>query len=309
MDAASEAEWSALTYAHHRTAASAAAPGATFIGRMDNLARTLVGAALGRAVADRKVPGAALLGALAGNAPDWTELLVSPEAVAPRFGPPSPSPSPYLLYHRGITPSLIGPAAEIAALSALVGLALHWQARRTGARPAPWRWIVALIAATVASHLYLDWQGSYGLRPFLPWSSRWYYADWIAIVDPFFWIVPLVALAWGARRHWLPALGYVGALLGVTALVLWARRPLVAPRAAARCAGSRFTPGETPWRGATGPCRAASPTRPWCRPSPRRRGGASRSSRASSPRKSIPAEAACAYTCGTRATTPQAPWD
>jgi len=194
---------------------------------MDNFAHTLVGAALGRAVADRKVPGAALLGALAGNAPDWTELLVSPEAVAPRFGPPSPSP--YLLYHRGITHSLIGAVAEIAALSALVGLALHWQARRTGARPAPWRWIVALIAATVASHLYLDWQGSYGLRPFLPWSSRWYYADWIAIVDPFFWIVPLVALAWGARRHWLPALGYVGALLGVTALVLWARRPLVAP--------------------------------------------------------------------------------
>src|SRR5438034_1273933 len=89
---------------------------------MDNFAHTLVGAALGRAVADRKVPGAALLGALAGNAPDW-----------------------------------------------------------------------------------------------------------IAIVDPFFWIVPLVALAWGARRHWLPALGYVAALLGVTALVLWARRPLVAP--------------------------------------------------------------------------------
>src|SRR5205809_298859 len=48
MDAASEAEWSALTYAHHRTAASAAAPGATFIGRMDNLAQTLVGAALAR---------------------------------------------------------------------------------------------------------------------------------------------------------------------------------------------------------------------------------------------------------------------
>src|SRR5947208_2794982 len=57
MDAASEAEWSALTYAHHRTAASAAAPGATFIGRMDNLAQTLVGAALGRAVALDRGPG------------------------------------------------------------------------------------------------------------------------------------------------------------------------------------------------------------------------------------------------------------
>src|SRR6266704_1984577 len=138
MDAASEAEWSALTYAHHRTAASAAAPGATFIGRMDNLAQTLVGAALGRAVADRKVPGAALLGAL----------------------------------------------AEMAALSALAGLVLHWHARRTGTRPAPWRWVAALVVATVAGHLWLDWQGSYGVRPLLPWNTRWYSADWSAIVDP-----------------------------------------------------------------------------------------------------------------------------
>ena len=223
--AASEAEWSGLSYADPRTTASGAAPGATFIGRMDNLAHTLVGAALGRAVADRKVAGAALLGALAGNAPDWSELLVSPRALAP----PSEPHSSYLLYHRGITHSLLGAAVEIAALGALAGLALRWHARRTGARPAPWRWIAALVGATVASHLYLDWQGSYGLRPFLPWSGRWYYADWIAIVDPFFWIVPLVALAWGARRQWLPALGFLLVLLGITALVVWARGPIVAP--------------------------------------------------------------------------------
>src|SRR5438128_2515389 len=92
MDAASEAEWSALTYAHHRTAASAAAPGDSFIGRMDNLTQTLVGAALGRAVADRKVPGAALLGALAGNAPDCQALLCSPRALVPRSAPPPRSP-------------------------------------------------------------------------------------------------------------------------------------------------------------------------------------------------------------------------
>src|SRR5207247_8747078 len=117
-------------------------------------------------------------------------------------------------------PSVVGGVAGSAGLSALVGLALHWQARRTGARPAPWRWIVALIAATVASHLYLDWQGSYGLRPFLPWSSRWYYADWVAIVDPVFWLAPLVALLLGERRHWQPALVGLLTLGGVAWLVL-----------------------------------------------------------------------------------------
>src|SRR5206468_4034733 len=70
-------------------------------------------------------------------------------------------------------------------------------------------------------------QGSYGLRPFLPWSAQWYYGDWVAIVDPFFWVVPLVGLAWGARRHWAPALVYLVTLLGVTTLVLWRGHDLV----------------------------------------------------------------------------------
>jgi hypothetical protein len=80
--------------------------------------------------------------------------------------------------------------------------------------------VAACVAATVASHLYLDWQGSYGLRPFLPWSDRWFYADWVAIVDPLFWTLPLVGLALGARRHWRPALACALALAGVNALVL-----------------------------------------------------------------------------------------
>ena len=45
---------------------------------MDPLAHTLVGAALGRAVSDRRIPWAGLLGAIAGNAPDWTEPIVTP---------------------------------------------------------------------------------------------------------------------------------------------------------------------------------------------------------------------------------------
>src|SRR5207245_1779932 len=203
--------------------------------------------------------------------------------LAPPPPPQPPPPTSYLLYQGGITHSLLGAVAEMAALSALAGLVLHWHARRTGTRPAPWRWIAALVVATVAGHLWLDWQGSYGVRPLLPWNTRWYSADWIAIVDPFFWIVPLPALAWGARRHWLPALGSIVTLLGLIALV--------------------------GWRGAVGPCRAISRTRPWCGRLPRRRGAASRSSRAFWPRKSTPAGAGSGCTCGTLATTPWAPWN
>src|SRR5260370_27181281 len=147
---------------------------------MDKLAHTLVGAALGRAVADRKVPAAGWIGAIAGNAPDWTELL-GPANWAPRAGPG------YLVAHRGITHSVLGAAIEIAVLSGLVGLLLEWWARRhAGPRPS-WGWIVGCVAAAVASPLYLDLQGTYGLRPSLPGRGRWAYGDSVALVEPHIW--------------------------------------------------------------------------------------------------------------------------
>jgi len=182
---------------------------------MDNLAHTLVGAALGRAIAGHRIRGAGLVGAVAGNAPDWTELLAAPGVGPPRSG------LTYLEWHRGITHSLLGAAIEIAALTLLVGLGELWWSRRRGRPAAPWPWLALCMAAAVLSHLYLDWQGSYGLRPFLPWSGRWYYADWVAIVDPVFWLAPLVALLLGERRHWRPALVGLLTLSGVAWLVLW----------------------------------------------------------------------------------------
>jgi hypothetical protein len=76
--------------------------------------------------------------------------------------------------------------------------------------------LAILVSAAVFSHVYMDWQGSYGVRLFLPWNPNWYYADWVAIVDPFFWLVPLVALAWGSERHWRDLLptALLAALIG-----------------------------------------------------------------------------------------------
>ena len=221
---------------------------------MDNLAHTFVGAALGRAVAGRELPAAGWIGAIAGNAPDWAELLLRPGLWPPRAG------GEYLVYHRGITHSFVGAAVEIVALTGLVALLLRVWARRTGDTPPPWPWVAACVAATVASHLYLDWQGSYGLRPFLPWSTQWYYADWVAIVDPLFWVVPLVALAWGARRHWAPALVYLVTLVGVTTLTLWRGHDLVVwwvQLAMVGCAAAGVVGWTRHWFGVAGRCRAA----------------------------------------------------
>jgi membrane-bound metal-dependent hydrolase YbcI (DUF457 family) len=174
---------------------------------MDNLAHALVGAALGRAVADRHVPRAGLIGVVAGNAPDWTEVFT---------GFFRWTRADYLVEHRGITHSLAAAGIEIAALTLLLGLVIHRQTRR---RP-PWGWLALCVTVTLLSHLYLDWQGSYGWRPFLPWSGTWYYLDWVAIADPFFWLLPLIAVAWGAQRHWLPLVGALVIGVAITLIIV-----------------------------------------------------------------------------------------
>ena len=181
---------------------------------MDNLAHALVGAALGRAVAARHVPRAGLIGAIAANMPDLAETFTG------YWGWPR---SAFLVHHRGITHSLVGALVQIPALILTIGLVTRARTRWQ----APWRWLALCIAVTFASHLFMDWQGSYGWRPLLPWSNRWYYLDWVAIVDPFFWLVPLVALAWGSERHWKP-LGGMLAIGGFTGVLLVWRHDIVA---------------------------------------------------------------------------------
>src|SRR5439155_337534 len=101
---------------------------------MDNIAHTLVGAALGRAVADHRAPAPALLGAFAANVPDIAELFL---------GLRPGRRSDYITLHRGITHSLIGALVEVALLTLAAGTVATWWARRRGPAAPSWRWILA----------------------------------------------------------------------------------------------------------------------------------------------------------------------
>ena len=180
---------------------------------MDNLAHTLVGAAIGRAVGGSAVARSGWLGAVAANVPDVAELLTV--APWPRVQ--------HLALHRGITHSLLGVVLETAALAAIV--VLIDRARRRGQPPASGLRLLAVTAAAMASHPLMDWQGSYGLRPFLPWDGTWYYGDFVAIVDVWYWLIPLMALGWGERRHWLPLAAGLVIWLPTTAAVLLLQAP------------------------------------------------------------------------------------
>ena len=140
---------------------------------MDNLTHTLAAVALSQAGLNRKTRFATLAAVLGANLPD-VDLVI-------RFA----GNATYLKYHRGFTHSLLG-ITLLAAL--LVGL-IYVLGRKASPpkKPAPplhMPWLLAVCWIATASHLLLDFSNSYGVRPFLPFSGRWYAWDIMFIVDP-----------------------------------------------------------------------------------------------------------------------------
>ena len=96
----------------------------------------------------------------------------------------------YLQHHRGITHALIG-TAFLALLLPLIFYGVDRLWARLRGQPAKTKLRGLLIASLIvtATHPLLDWTNNYGVRPLLPWSSRWFYGDLVFIIDPFLWVV------------------------------------------------------------------------------------------------------------------------
>jgi inner membrane protein len=142
---------------------------------MDNLTHTLVGVALSRSGLGKYCPRAGLLLIIAANIPDIDMISLIQGQLRS------------LEIHRGYTHSLIG-----LPFMALLAVALTALFSR---RKLPWRmaWLIACVG--VGSHLLLDWSMSYGIRLFLPFSSRWLYLDLFSLTDWVMLAVLLLALA------------------------------------------------------------------------------------------------------------------
>jgi inner membrane protein len=165
---------------------------------MDNLTHSLVGLALGelthRVLRTEPDPARAATrrrllltcGALASNFPDL-DLVLTPLA---------PEPLGYLLHHRGHTHTLLYALPQ--ALLLLAALWVFWPKARALLRTnATAR--LGLVATTLIGlllHLGMDALNVYGIHPFAPFDSRWYYGDMVFIVEPVFWLAlgtPLAA--------------------------------------------------------------------------------------------------------------------
>jgi inner membrane protein len=149
---------------------------------MDNLTHTLTGIALSQAGLNRKTRFATLALILASNAPDVDIVTRFRGTIA------------YLEYHRGYTHSILG----VTALAGLLAGAIYLLGRR--ARPdehkpplsAGWLFLACWIGT--GTHLLMDFTNSYGVRPFLPFSARWYAWSIMPIIDPLLLLVLVAAL-------------------------------------------------------------------------------------------------------------------
>jgi inner membrane protein len=150
---------------------------------MDNLAHTLLGAAMAKSRlgrASRFATATLLVGA---NLPDL-------DGVA---GLASSGRASYLLHHRGWTHSFLGIAVGTVVLAAIVRWLERAFARRdaSGAASARLAWRAHLVPAffALSSHLLLDALNTYGVRPLLPLSGHRFFGDLVHIVDPWLWLL------------------------------------------------------------------------------------------------------------------------
>jgi len=141
---------------------------------LEPLTHLLTGASLGRTGLNRKTALATLTVTLAAEAPD---LDVLGEFKGPVFG---------FAHHRGFTHSFLGLLLVSAVVVGFVYLIWRIRGRRLKNPNLPPRWPLLFAFAYLAglTHILLDFTNGYGVRPFWPFSEKWYSWDIIFIVDP-----------------------------------------------------------------------------------------------------------------------------
>jgi inner membrane protein len=141
---------------------------------LEPITHFLTGACLGRSGFNRKTALATATMTLAAEAPDLD--------ILSRFHGPAFA----LAHHRGFTHSLLGLVLMAALVVGFIYLVWRLRGRKTKDPNLPPRWGLLFLFAYIAglSHLLLDFTNNYGIRPFWPFSEKWYSWDIVFIVEP-----------------------------------------------------------------------------------------------------------------------------
>lgn len=186
---------------------------------MDNVSHSLAGWALSRGAGPARPAGTTLALILASNLPDLDFVLYARGS------------SEYLLWHRGVTHSLVGLALLPPILAA--GLWIGY-ARRTR-----FAWFLLLAFAGVGLHLVYDVVTPWGTMLLFPFDPARFALDWLFIVDLVTWTAPIAALLlsrWRPERSRAAVAAFLAALLVYAAVagLLHHRTTVAVARAEAR---------------------------------------------------------------------------
>ena len=99
-------------------------------------------------------------------------------------------------HHRGFTHSFLGVPLVAAVVVGFIYLLWRLRGRRTRDANLPPRWGLLFGYACLAgiSHILLDFTNNYGVRPFWPFSERWYSWDIVFIIEPVLLVVLILGL-------------------------------------------------------------------------------------------------------------------
>jgi inner membrane protein len=150
---------------------------------LEPITHFLTGACLGRAGFNRKTALTTATMTLAAEAPD-IDVLGRFRGSVFTFA-----------HHRGFTHSFLGLLLVSAVVVGFVYGVWRLRGRKTNDPNLPPRWGLLFAYAYLAglSHILLDFTNNYGVRPFWPFSEKWYSWDIVYIVEP----VLLLALVLG----------------------------------------------------------------------------------------------------------------
>jgi len=151
---------------------------------LEPITHFLTGACLGRAGLNRRTALATLTLTLAAEAPDLD--------VLSRFGGPAFA----FAHHRGFTHSFLGLPLDAAVVVGFVYLIWRLRGRKLKDPNLPPRWGLLFLYACLAgiSHILLDFTNNYGVRPFWPFSEKWYSWDIVFIFEPILFVFLLLGL-------------------------------------------------------------------------------------------------------------------
>jgi inner membrane protein len=157
---------------------------------MDNLTHTLVGAALAEAGLKRRTALASATLMIGANFPDI-------DVIAVPLGQS-------LSWRRGATHGFLA----LAILPFVLAWLMRVYDRRVrlrrhpDAQPADFRQLLILSAISIITHPILDFMNTYGVRWFMPFVNKWFYADGLFIIDLWLWLVLIVGVVWARRAKW-----------------------------------------------------------------------------------------------------------